>query len=186
MNENNWTKSICNILKSQKLGDNIYVDVLRKIPYAIDIISLTADWEIKEKNNLSFETDLIVYEKIEEKIIPRVVIESKVESVSTHDAITYSQKAFDYKYIIPYLRYGIMLGNRKNYPLPGRLFRHGVNFDFYFSFVGVKPTNNEVKDLVDMIRREIKYSKQLEEILKDNRKKDRKRYYMLQKKFYLK
>lgn len=186
MNENSWTKLICDILNSQKLGNNIYADVLKKLPYATDIISLTDDWKIKDKNNKSFETDLIVYEKIEGKIIPRVVIESKIESVSTHDAITYSQKAFDHKYIIPYLRYGIMLGKRGNYPLPGRLFRHGAYFDFFFSFVGYKPTKNEINDFVDMIKREIKYSKQLEEILINNRKKDRKRYYMLQKKFYLK
>ena len=39
MNENEWTKSICELLQN-KLGDNIYIDVFRKIPYALEKVVL--------------------------------------------------------------------------------------------------------------------------------------------------
>lgn len=60
--------------------------------------------------------------------------------------------------ITPYLRYGIMIGGRERYPLPGRLFRHGTNFDFMFSFVGTDPTNAEWKSFKEMILSEVEYS----------------------------
>ncbi|GAB4286004.1 MAG: hypothetical protein Kow0081_4020 [Candidatus Dojkabacteria bacterium] len=61
-------------------------------------------------------------------------IEAKINSVTTHDAITYSQKAQTHKNVHSYLRYGILIGNRKDYALPGRLFRHGQHFDFMLSW----------------------------------------------------
>ena len=87
--------------------------------------------EIRKHNGV--ETDLLVFEKTD-IIKPRIIIESKINSVTTHDAITYIYKAQTHKNVTPYIRYGIMLGNRKHYPLPGRLFRHGTNFDFMISF----------------------------------------------------
>ena len=131
-----------------------------------------------------FETYLLVYEKKEGRIIPRVIIESKVETVTTN-AITYSNKASYHKNVIPFVRYGIMCGNRGTYPLPGRLFRHGTNFDFLFSFSGYVPTEKERAVFVEMIRKEILYSQQFEDILATNRNKNRNRYFMLQKDFHL-
>lgn len=187
MKENDWTKSICDMLENEHLGENIYVDVLKKIPYAFEIASFDDEWKIEADSFDAslFETDLVVYEKTEGKIIPRVIIESKVGSVTTHDAITYSHKAMYHKNVIPFVRYGIMLGARETYPLPGRLFRHGTNFDFLFSFVDYKPTGKEKRAFVQMVKKEIVYSKQIEEILSNSRSKGRKRYYMLQKEFHL-
>ncbi len=187
MKENDWTKSICELLQKQVLGDNIFIDVLKKIPYAFEISSFNEEWEVDTEsfNETSFETDMVLYEKIGEKIIPRVIVESKVGTVTTHDAITYSHKAMYHKNVIPFVRYGIMLGARENYPLPGRLFRHGTNFDFLFSFVGYEPSKKEVETFVDMLKREITYSRQIEEILSNSRLRGRKRYFMLQKEFHL-
>ncbi len=187
MKENDWTKSICELLQKQVLGDNIFIDVLKKIPYAFEISSFNEEWEVDTEgfNETSFETDMVVYEKIDEKIIPRVIVEAKVGTVTTHDAITYSHKAMYHKNVIPFVRYGIMLGARETYPLPGRLFRHGTNFDFLFSFVGYEPSKKEVETFVDMLKREITYSRQIEEILSNSRLRGRKRYFMLQKEFHL-
>ena len=132
-----------------------------------------------------FETDLVIYEEKASQIKPRVIIEAKLGKVSTHDAITYSYKAEKHKYITPYLRYGIMIGDRKHYSLPGRLFRHGTNFDFMFSFTGVYPSPDEWKIFTAMLKKEIKYSIQMEEMLHESRKKDRKHYFMLQKQLVL-
>ena len=187
MKENDWTKSICELLQKQDLGDNIYIDVLKKIPYAFEISSFNRDWEVESENfrETSFETDMVIYEKYNDRIVPRVIIESKVGTVSTHDAITYSHKAMYHKNVIPFVRYGIMLGARETYPLPGRLFRHGTNFDFLFSFVDYLPSKKEVSTFVEMVKKEITYSRQFEEILTNSRSRNRKRYYMLQKEFHL-
>ena len=187
MRENDWTKEICEILRAQNLGENISIDVLKKIPYAFEISSFSEDWGIASDafDQTVFETDMVVYEKKGAKIIPRVIVESKVGTVTTHDAITYSQKAMYHKNVIPFVRYGIMLGARETYPLPGRLFRHGTNFDFLFSFVDYIPTTKEKNAFVDVIKKEIEYSKKIEEILMNSRSRNRKRYYMLQKEFHL-
>ncbi len=187
MRENEWTKSICELLQKQDLGDNIYIDVLKKIPYAFEISTFNKDWEIEPENfrETSFETDMVIYEKCNDRIVPRVIVESKVGTVTTHDAITYSHKAMYHKNVIPFVRYGIMLGARQTYPLPGRLFRHGTNFDFLFSFVDYLPSDKEVSAFVEMFKKEITYSRQFEEILTNSRSRNRKRYYMLQKEFHL-
>lgn len=185
MKENDWTRSICKILQTEDLGENIYVEVFRKLPYAFEVKSFSEDWMVKEQDETLFETDMLIYEKQEDRIIPRVIIESKVETITTHDAITYSHKASTHKNVIPFVRYGIMCGNRETYPLPGRLFRHGTNFDFLFSFVGYEPTVFEKETFIEMIKKEILYSQQFEEILSNSRSKDRKRYFMLQKDFHL-
>lgn len=185
MRENEWTESICELLKKEYLGNNICVEVLKKIPYAYEIKSFNDEWEIEEEDTSSFETDLVIYEKYNSKIIPRVIIEAKVDKVTTHDAITYSHKASNHKNVMPYIRYGIMIGNREHYPLPGRLFRHGINFDFLFSFVGYVPTEREMHVFADMLRKEIKYSREYEEILNNSRSRGRKKYFMMQKEMYL-
>ena len=187
MKENDWTRSLCEIIKAHDIGENIYIDVLKKIPYAFEVSAFNEDWKVDEESlcETSFETDLIVYEKSNGKIIPRVIIESKVGTVTTHDAITYSHKAMYHKNVIPFVRYGIMLGARETYPLPGRLFRHGTNFDFLFSFVDYQPTEKELDMFIQMLKKEIVYSHKIEEILFNSRSRTRKRYYMLQKEFHL-
>lgn len=43
MRENDWTKNICELLKKQQLGENIYVETFRKIPYALEVDSFTKE-----------------------------------------------------------------------------------------------------------------------------------------------
>jgi hypothetical protein len=93
--------------------------------------------------------------------------------------ITYSQKAATHKNVHPYLRYGILLGNRKHYPLPGRLFRHGAYFDFMLSWPAFEPTGVELDDLVRLIQDEVKASRDLEEIIFHSRDPKRPNYTCL-------
>ena len=185
MRENDWTRSIFDILNQENLGENIHVEVFRKLPYAFEIDSFSDEWNVDEYKETFFETDLLIYEQKNNKIIPRVIVESKIESITTHDAITYRHKASYHKNVIPFVRYGIMCGNRGTYPLPGRLFRHGTNFDFLFSFIGIDPNEKEREMFVEMLKKEILYSKQIEEILANSRSKNRKKYFMLQKEIHL-
>ena len=71
------------------------------------------------------------------------------------------------------MRYGILIGNRKHFPLPGRLFRHGAHFDFMLSWVGYEPTDIELEVFVELIKDEIKYSQQLEEMIFHSRSRNR-------------
>lgn len=129
---------------------------------------------------MAFETDLPIFEK-NKSIKPRVIIESKINSVATHDAITYSYKAQTHKNVTPYIRYGIMLGNRKHCPLPGRLFRHGTNFDFMISFRDYILSEDEKLAFIDLVKKEISYSEKIEEMIYASRTKNRKHYFLFQK-----
>jgi hypothetical protein len=78
-----------------------------------------------------------------------------------------------------------MLGNRKHYPLPGRLFRHGTNFDFMISFKDYELSEYEKTAFVELIEKEITYSKKIEEMIYESHSKDRKKYFILQKELRL-
>jgi hypothetical protein len=86
----------------------------------------------------------------------------------------------------PYLRYGIMLGDRKHYPLPGRLYRHGAQFDFMMSFRGVEPDESEMAVFFEVLQAEVAASRTLEKILYENRRKDRDHYTLLHRQLKMK
>ena len=186
MTENEWTKSISVRLSEEISRYDLYCDTLVKVPYSQEISGYDKSWNPDYLEPTRFETDLLIYEKKDGKIIPRIIVEAKLGSITTHDAITYSYKAEKHKYITPHLRYGIMIGDREKYPLPGRLFRHGTNFDFVFSFVSTEPSDKEWMSFVEIIKDEVVFSRQIEEMLHESRSKDRKHYYMLEKKLVLK
>ena len=183
MRENDWTAMIGGKLEAE-LPD-LLVESLRRIPYSQEIESYSEDWQPNYLNHMRFETDMVVYEKVDSVDKPRVIIEAKLDRITTHDAITYSYKAEKHKAITPYVRYGIMIGEREHYPLPGRLFRHGTNFDFMFSFKGDRPDEAEWEAFVALIRREVLYSRQTEEMLHESRRPSRKRYFMMEKQLVL-
>ena len=186
MRENEWTRAICDKLQDFLKGHSLWTDTLQKIPYSQEIAYYTEEWAPQYLNPTEFETDMVIYEKDNSGIKPRVIVEAKLEKITTHDAIAYSYKAEKHKNITPYLRYGIMLGDRKHYPLPGRLYRHGTNFDFMFSFIGTEPSEVEWDTFTDMIIKEVEYSRKMEEMLHESRHRDRKHYFMLQKQLVLK
>jgi hypothetical protein len=161
---------------------NVRVDT--RLPYGYEIIEYH---ETPVGKSVAFATDLLITESTENgsRWKPRVVLESKINSINTHDSITYSQKAALHKSVHPYLRYGVVLGNRREYPLPGRLYRHGAFFDFMISFVSFEPTEAEMVRFTNLIHEEIEASRKLEKIIYESRKKDRKRYTLLHRKLHL-
>ncbi len=182
MTEKEWVKSIIpqidKILK--KSDSSIHVVDGHRLSYANEILTYGLDNQPEEQKSIGYETDIMIYEQLDEATWkPRVVIETKLGGVSTHDAITYSQKAQTHKYVHPYLRYGILIGDREHYPLPGRLFRHGQHFDFMLSWKTVTAAKNEMKRLVEIIIDEIQASKTLDEILFNSRSKHRDKFTCL-------
>ena len=90
----------------------------KKIPYSFEIISYKEN-EPEETNIIKYETELIICQNLSENFWkPRIVIEGKLKSVTTHDAITCSQKVATNIKLHPFLSYGILLGNHKHYQLP--------------------------------------------------------------------
>ena len=188
MTEKEWTKRMACCLEEALSGrryGTCTIEVGKRVPYEYEILSYNQG-ETNPKVN-EYETDLAILEfQNDGSWKPRVIIEAKMSGVHTHDAITYSQKALSHKTVHPYLRYGIILGDRKNRPLPGRLYRHGAHFDFMMSFVGTRPKKAETKNFSNLIRAEIDASRILEKIIYENRKRDRDRYTILHKKLRLK
>jgi hypothetical protein len=178
MTETEWAKKIAEILSKELQGYGI--EPGKSLLYANEIKEYGDNGNIY--NNMAYETDILVYQKNKDNSwIPRVVIETKINTVTTHDAITYSQKAATHKYVHPYLRYGIFLGYRKEYPLPGRLFRHGAHFDFMISWKCYEPKPYELEKLIEIINSEIEASKTLEEMIFNSRRTQRNKYFSLHK-----
>ena len=183
MNEKDWVKSIIAEIEKhlRKSDDKIRVTDGHRLPYSSMILSYK-DKEPDKTKVSGYETDILISEILDsETWMPRVVIETKIDSVTTHDAITYSQKSQTHKNVHPYLRYGILIGNREDYPLPGRLFRHGQHFDFMLSWKKLVADKKEFKTLIEIINDEITASRTLEEIIFNSRSRKRVRFTALHK-----
>ncbi len=189
VNERQWMTNILMLINEefQKRGYKNYVASQgKKLTYAFEILSYSENGS-NQNLGTAYETDILVYEKLGSDVWkPRVVIEGKLGRVTTHDAITYSQKALTHKNVHPYLRYGILLGYRKHYPLPGRLYRHGAYFDFMLSCQSIKPSDQELENLINLLLEEIQASMNLEEIFYNSRNPNRKRFTQLHRPLILK
>ena len=120
-----------------------------------------------DEQSRSFAIDLLVGEREGAAIWrPRVAVEVKLR-ISTHSAITYSQKAADHRAVSPYLRYGILAVGFKS--LPWRLLRHGTHFDFMVSLRDKELPHSDVLVLTNLVRQEVEASRQLEALLYESR-----------------
>jgi len=183
MQESEWVRFIIGEIVGRLASSDNHLQVIagRKLLYAYEVRHYQDNGE-RESVFMDYETDMLVIESADNRWKPRVVIETKLERVTTHDAITYSQKAATHKQVHPYLRYGMLLGNRGHYPLPGRLFRHGSHFDFMMSWVAEQPTLEELNHFVQLLLEEVDASRLLEEIIYQSHSPHRNRYTLLHKK----
>ena len=183
MKEKEWVSTIIPEIEQslQHDSDNLKVVAGRKLPYSNEILSYSGN-KPDQQNYIAYETDILILEQVDEdNWKPRIIIETKINKVTTHDAITYSQKAQTHKYVHPYLRYGILIGNRKHYPLPGRLFRHGQHFDFMLSWKTYDADEKEWQQLIEILKDEVEASRALEEMIFKSRSRSRMKYTSLHK-----
>lgn len=62
------------------------------------------------KGKKSYAVDVLIYRELANgEKIPLVVIEGKIKGYSTHDVITYSEKARTHKSVFPHLQYGFIV-----------------------------------------------------------------------------
>ena len=173
MRETEWVDLVANSVRTgfAQSERSLKIKTQLKIPYGYEIRAFR---EEPQAEAISFATDFIVVEEYPDgSWKPRVVVEAKVDSITTHDAITYSRKAADHKSVFPYLRYGIMLGNRRHYPLPERLYRHGTQFDFMISFKEHEPSATELEAFNSLLLEEVQASQALDNMIYRSRRKDR-------------
>ena len=141
----------------------------------------------KRKETMRYKTDILVYEWTStDTWKPRVVIELKLSSVSTHDVITYSQKSLDHKTVHPCLRYGILIGNFGDTGIPGRVIRHGEYFDFMITWKSLNSSKIEWDNFIGIIFSEIQASRDLEKILSNTKSKFRQKISILHRKLITK
>lgn len=188
MTEREWVDSIAERLmdRSSEIAESLVIKTGYKLPYGHEIRRIGEGEAQGETSGMSFETDLSILEQnTDGTLIPRVIVEAKLKSINTHDVITYSHKAAAHKAVFPFLRYGVMMGNRRTYPLPGRLYRHGANFDFMVSFVKHEPSGEEFRRFVQLLVEEVEASKVTEKIIYDSRKKGRDHFTVLHRKLVM-
>lgn len=123
-----------------------------------------------KRGNFAFQTDLCIFLKKDCDLkIPKVVIEFK-NNPTTHDIITYSNKARKHKSVYPFLRYGLISYNISK--IPGRFFLHNESMDFclalkdYLKNQDGELLNHEgISMLKNLIRDELETSNLLDKIL---------------------
>lgn len=190
MNEKAWVQSWVTQLNAQlqsAASDPVRVtaSASQKLPYACEIQGYRSSAAV-EPVTASYETDVLIRDVSSDgSWVPRVVVECKLGSITTHDALTYSTKAATHKHVHPYLRYGILLGGREHYALPGRLVRHGAYFDFMLSWQAGAATAKEWQTFCELIMVEVHASRDLQTLLTTTRLSSRNKYQVLHRKLVL-
>lgn len=182
MREVDWARSVTERIHAyvKTLSDKYAADVGQKLCYANEVRQYRN--AIAECQEVNFETDILLYEWVDDEVWkPRVVIETKIGGVTTHDAITYSKKAHNHRAVHPFLRYGMFMGNMRAGGVPARVLRHGENFDFMISWESFEPQTKEWDTLCKILKSEIEASQIVESALFNNRSKDRERYFAYHK-----
>lgn len=177
--EDLWTLKICDLLKEELDNNRYEVVCFEKIPYSVFINSYSED--NADIDIMKYEVDLLIKEKRGNSVVPKLIIESKYGKITTHDVITYSNKAKAHKDLYSGLRYGLMIGNCNEKGVSPRIVNHGDNFDFMFVFREDKPNDREWKLFVDIIKRNLVISNKLENIISGKNTKDKVRYSCIEK-----
>ncbi len=113
-----------------------------------------------------FEQDLLIFERSSQgdtRIIPRVSVELKFGSVTTHDSIVYSEKARRIRTIYPYVRYGLILGGAQH--IPPRTLRLGTEFDFIVA-LPERLSSSSLDRIAKMLRLELRLSTKMIGVLR--------------------
>ncbi len=99
-------------LINEKLDSNKFVAYRGKaLLYELKVdedLNVIGDPKNPKRGSGAFETDVTIFAKRDGVEVPFIIIEVK-ESITSHDIITYSNKAARHKTVYPFLRYGWIL-----------------------------------------------------------------------------
>jgi hypothetical protein len=169
--ERAWVETVKADIEAILARRGIVVETGRRLPYAVHVSSYRSkagEPAMADPVTVShgYQTDLLIAERLAAPgdWVPRVVVEFKLGSVTTHDALTYSAKAATHKNVHPYLRYGIVIGKYEG-AVPRRLIRHGHQFDFMLTLASEKLTDADRKRLFRLLREEVRASRTISTLL---------------------
>jgi len=166
-------------LKRNKLCIDVEVRPLENLQYGvltIGKVNKNKDSDYYNPKNArrgsnAFQVDILITDKA--RHIPLVVIELKCEKFTTHDVITYSQKALKHKCIYPHLRYGfvIMCGGGQ---LERRFFIHNQGMDFaYVINCQNNSFNQDLQNLTEIVIKQIQSAYFLLDIFSNKKKEEK-------------
>jgi hypothetical protein len=169
-----WVETVKADITEALARQDVTVETGRRLPYAMHVLAYEnregepALAKPTKTETHGYQTDLLIAERTSESAqwIPRVVVEFKLGSVTTHDALTYSAKAATHKNVHPYLRYGIVIGNH-NGAVPRRLIRHGHQFDFMLTLPSERLSAADRRRLVELLEEEVSASQRIDALLKE-------------------
>lgn len=154
-------------LKEYFKKDGIVVNKWKNLIYRVIVgsnMKYVPETPLKNiRGRFAFQTDIL----ISKDSVPLVVIELKYRGITTHNILTYSSKAQEHKRIYPYLRYGLVVGGRKN--IPKRFFVHNFGFDFAFALPDLED-RKETEKLVEILREQVLNASTLLKIFEQNKK----------------
>lgn len=165
------------VIEFSKIAQKVFANsfIIKKKVNLLYELSLDKNLELNiqdtqnpKRGNSAFQTDICIFEKIRNIEFPRLVIEFKTK-ITTHDILTYSNKAGKHKSIYPALRYGILVSDIDN--IPNRFFIHNEHLDFFIAAKKYR-TKGSSTFIEDLITKEIQISKILEKIHFEDKKYD--------------
>lgn len=184
-NEEFWVKELCSKINKKYKNwldeNNLIIKDNVSLAYSINLNNmlvyreserLLIDFDNIDNNVINdnvekWNVDIFIGEKLDNKIIPRIIIEAKYKNINTHDPISYSYKAFLHKNLFNGLRYGLIVGNygsdKENIYIPPRIVDYGDNFDFIFLLKN-EFDNDEINYLMEIIKKSLDISRNLEKI----------------------
>lgn len=166
--ERAWVEAVKGVVDGS-LGRRVTVLTGFRLPYSVSVESYAAGYPGEEQPEVGthrYQTDMLISERLgpSGKWLPRVVVEFKLSRVTSHDALTYSAKAATHKNVHPYLRYGLVIGDHPG-EFPRRLLWHGHQFDFMMVLASRQLSAKDRRELLGLLRAEIKASRQLSKVL---------------------
>ena len=166
--------SIFESAASEVMGSNALIKRKANLFYQLTLNrELALDVNLTEppkRGESAFQTDICVFEELNNGIkFPRVVIEFKT-SINSHDILTYSTKAGKHKKIYPCLRYGLLVSEIES--IPKRFFIHNEHLDFFIAAKNYKSEAGLRDFAKNLIEKELRISRTLEQIHFDNLKFD--------------
>jgi len=142
---------------SKKLNIKELIEKCKELTNNIEeLVNLYKELVNKRKNIIKYKKKFF--------LLPLVVIEIKHGNFNTHDVLTYSEKALKHKEIYPYLRYGLVVGEKnKEITIFNRFFRHNKGIDF--AYVLDIDNNESIKELVEITKQQIDSARLLLDVL---------------------
>jgi hypothetical protein len=161
-------------LINKKLDQRKYIAYRgRSLLYEINLnenLDITVDPKNPKRGNGAFETDVTIFRIKENLEVPIIVIEVK-EAITSHDIITYSNKAQRHKLVYPFLRYGLISYNLDS--IPKRFFKHNKEIDFFLAVRNYLSSNEKLSNILqELIKNELESFQNLQIILHTKEKLD--------------